>query len=368
MSDPKILAFYLPQFHRIPENDEWWGEGFTEWTNVRKARPQFFRHRQPRVPLSKRYYDLLDPTVHAWQADLARSFGLGGFCYYHYWFNGRQLLEKPLDVVLRHRSLGLPFCLAWANEPWTRTWDGGEHNVLMPQEYGGPQDWERHFRYLQQAFEDPRYIRVDGKPVILIYRSASIVACREMLDCWRTLAVREGFPGLHVASMLTYFADDDRKDLFDAFVEFEPNYTQSRLPFRWKLYEKSSALFNRVPWKLFNTSFRPPRSLDYRVIWDEIARRPLQVGHYAGGFIDWDNSPRKGIESSLIMRHVRVETFGTGIKNLYRKAQVAKSRFIFLNAWNEWAEGTYLEPDEERGFAYLEAIRDAQSTAAPPSR
>ena len=171
---PKILAFVLPQFHTIPENDEWWGEGFTEWTNVRKAQPLFPGHLQPRVPANGRYYNLLDPATMDWQAQLAKTHGLDGFCYYHYWFNGKRLLDKPLDLLLERGKPDFPFCLAWANEPWTRAWAGGDREVLMPQEYGGESDWRRHFDCLLRFFRDPRYIRVDGKPMLLLYRTNSI--------------------------------------------------------------------------------------------------------------------------------------------------------------------------------------------------
>ncbi|WP_086922562.1 glycosyltransferase WbsX family protein [Variovorax sp. JS1663] len=356
-SDTRLLAFLLPQFHRIPENDQWWGEGFTEWTNVRKARARFRGHRQPRVPLHEHYYDLSDPRTQDWQAELARSHGLGGFCYYHYWFQGRQLLQRPLDALLKRRAPDFPFCVAWANEPWTRTWDGGDRHVLMPQHYGDRADWVAHYRYLEKAFQDPRYIRVDGCPVILIYRSASIAECEEMLDCWRNLAVRSGFAGLHVVSMLTVFGRDERSHLFDAYVEFEPFYTRAHLPARLKISEKLANGVSRLCWRYLGRGPYAPRSSDYRSMWRAMAERPLPPGHYPGAFVDWDNTPRRRLDASLVMRNVDVETFRDGFSRLYEKANRAGTPFIFINAWNEWAEGTYLEPDEELGTAYLDAIR-----------
>ena len=356
MSKPKLLAFLLPQFHRIPENDQWWGEGFTEWTNVKKAQPKFRGHRQPRVPLDGHYYDLSDPRTQDWQAELAKAHGLGGFCYYHYWFAGRQLLERPLDSILRRRAPDFPFCLAWANEPWTRAWDGGDRHVLMPQTYGDKSHWEAHYRYLEKAFQDPRYIRVDGCPVILIYRSASIDQCEEMLDCWRNLAVRSGFAGLHVVSMLTVFGRDARSELFDAYVEFEPFYTQAHLPAHLRISEKLANAASRLCWKYFGRGPYAPRSRDYRSMWREIARRPRPSRHYPGAFVDWDNTPRRQLHTSLVMRNVDVVTFRNGFSRLYERASRAGTRFIFINAWNEWAEGTYLEPDEDLGTAYLDAI------------
>jgi hypothetical protein len=368
MHRPQLLAFVLPQFHQIPENDEWWGEGFTEWTNVRKARPGFPGHRQPRVPLGGRYYNLLDPKVQEWQAELARSHGIGGFCYYHYWFAGRQLLEKPVEGMLQRGTPSFPFCLAWANEPWTRTWDGGDSHILMPQTYGGKREWEAHFSYLERAFRDSRYIMVDGCPLILIYRSASIAACSEMLDCWRELALQRGFAGLHVVSILSGWERDARAELFDAYAEFEPYYTKANLPRYLRAYERAANNTSRFLWKHFGTAPYAPQSLDYGMVWRDIARRPVLANQYPGAFVDWDNSPRKRLETSLVMRNVSVKSFETGFKALYRKAVQADSKFIFINAWNEWAEGTYLEPDEERGTAYLEAISNAVSAMSRDER
>jgi lipopolysaccharide biosynthesis protein len=357
MTNPKVLAFVLPQYHRIPENDKWWGEGFTEWTNVRKARPQFPGHRQPRVPLDDRYYDLLDESTREWQAELARTHGIAGFCYYHYWFNGKQLLEKPVAAILERGKPDFPFCIAWANEPWTRTWDGGVHDVLMPQSYGNEQDWQRHYAYLEKLFLDPRYIRVGGRPLLLIYRTASIERCGDMLTLWQKLALQSGLPGLHVASMLTYYGRDERANLFDAYVEFEPNYTQKCGSRVLKAYERIVRGVCNVSWRIFGKCIYAPVSRDYRLMWREIARRKLPANHYPGAFVDWDNSPRKNLWTSLIMRNVSVDAFSRGFSKLYAKAARAGSEYIFINAWNEWAEGAYLEPDTERGTAFLEVIR-----------
>ena len=357
MASPKVLAFLLPQFHRIPENDAWWGEGFTEWTNVEKARSRFAGHRQPRVPQGARYYDLTSPITQEWQAELARAHGIAGFCYYHYWFNGKQLLEAPLGGVVERRTPDFPFCIAWANEPWTRAWDGGDRHILMPQNYGAEPDWEAHFRCLEPMFHDPRYIRVDGRPVVLIYRSANIGPCAEMLALWRQLALKSGLPGLHIVSMLTIFGRDTRADLFDAYVEFEPTYTQAILPMHYKLYERVVNRISKISWRLMGTSFCAPRSRDYRLFWRDIVNRKRPPGQYPGAFVDWDNSPRKDLKTSLVMRNVSVDAFRKGFSHLFAKATRAGSPFIFINAWNEWAEGTYLEPDEERGMAYLEVIK-----------
>lgn len=357
---PKVLAFVLPQYHSIPENDEWWGEGFTEWTNVRKAQPLFPGHLQPRIPLNGRYYNLLDPETQDWQAALAREHGIHGFCYYHYWFRGKQLLEKPVELLLKRARPDFPFCLAWANEPWTRAWDGGDRHVLMPQDYGDEQDWRRHFEYLITVFKDPRYIKVADRPMLLIYRTASIDEAAPMLRLWRELAEKAGLPGLHIVSMLTAFPSDSRPELFDAFAEFEPAYTQvQRRPFLWRKREKFYRKFRKWSLRLFGHANGPPQSYDYGSIWQAIVRRQSRAQIYPGAFVDWDNTPRRGLERGIVMRNFDRRAFASGFPAQLRKAARAGSEFLFINAWNEWAEGAYLEPDEARGRFFLNTIRDA---------
>ncbi len=362
---PKVIAYLLPQFHRIAENDAWWGEGFTEWTNVRKARALFAGHNQPRIPTDDNYYDLSSPETQRWQASLAKQHGISGFCYYHYWFSGKQLLELPVNSLLDRGEPDFPYCLAWANEPWTRTWDGGDRDVLMPQRYGDQNEWHQHFAYLVRAFKDPRYICVDGKPVFLIYRTASIRDCAAMLACWRELAMKAGLPGLHVVSMRTYFEDDPRSELFDAFVEFEPMFSLVRLPWLERLSGQLFNKLNRLSWRLRGEGKQVPTLASYRALWSVITRRLLPAKHYPGAFVDWDNTPRKGGRNSLVMRWFSLETFADGFNRQFKKAQTAGADFIFINAWNEWAEGTYLEPDQTRGTACLEAIRDVAQPVQP---
>jgi len=220
----KLIAFFLPQFHRTPENDSWWGEGFTEWTNTRKSQPLYRGHLQPKEPLDDNYYDLTDPGTRQWQANLASTYGVYGFCYYHYWFKGKRLLEKPLNQFLRLGEPDYPFCLSWANEPWTRRWDGGDQHILQPQDYGNEHDWEMHFYDLLEAFTDERYIQVHGKPLFLIYRPGDIPRCEEMLQFWNKLAQRNGLEGIYFVRTLGGFPITQQKG-FDASVEFEPHYT-----------------------------------------------------------------------------------------------------------------------------------------------
>jgi lipopolysaccharide biosynthesis protein len=360
VATPKILAFVLPQFHRIPENDQWWGDGFTEWTNVRKATALFAGHYQPRVPANNHYYDLLDPRAHDWQAALAKEYGVHGFCYYHYWFRGKQLLERPIELLLRRGQPDIPFCFAWANEPWTRAWDGGDHQVLMPQSYGDEADWRRHFDYLLQVFRDERYIRVDGKPMLLIYRSTSIEVLEPMLRLWRQLARDARLPGLHIVEMLTGFNRDAREPLFDAFAEFEPMYTiRHCMPYWFRKREKWRKRLMSAARRLLGRWLGPPYSYDYRSLWTILTARTLPPRTYPGIFVDWDNSPRRGLERGMVMRNFDARSFDAGVRAQLRKAQQHNAEFVFVNAWNEWAEGAYLEPDEGRGLLFLETIRAA---------
>ena len=228
----KIIAFYLPQFHNIPENDEWWGDGFTEWVNVKKAKPIFDGHNQPRVPLNHNYYNLLDDDVKIWQADLAKKYGVYGFCYYHYWFDGKLLLEKPMEQMLENKKVDIPFCICWANEPWTRAWVG-ETKTLIPQKYGSKKEWKEHFDYLLPFFKDPRYILDEGKPLVVIYRPEIIDVLNDMLDYWNELAKNAGFEGLKFAYQsagMDELPKNKRNDSrFDYDIEFQPAYAFTKL-------------------------------------------------------------------------------------------------------------------------------------------
>ena len=196
----KIIAFYLPQFHNIPENDEWWGDGFTEWTNVKKAKPLYEGHMQPRVPLGGNYYNLLDDNVKIWQADLAKKYGVYGFCYYHYWFNGKMLLEKPMEQMLANKEVDIPFCICWANEPWTKAWVGDERKLLIAQEYGQEEEWKQHFMYLLPFFKDERYITKNGKPLFVFYRPDIVPCMKEMIETWDKLAKENAFKNSTISS------------------------------------------------------------------------------------------------------------------------------------------------------------------------
>lgn len=354
---PKIIVFYLPQFHTIPENDEWWGKGFTDWVNVKKARPLYKGHRQPRVPL-KGYYDLADVEVMRWQANLAREYGIGGFCFYHYWFAGKLLLEKPAEQLLQHPDIDMPFCFSWANEPWARTWDGKAHQVLMPQDYGTRKDWEEHFNYLLPFFKDSRYMRVDGAPVFLIYKSKSIPDCGEMMKVWADMAREAGLPGIHFVQTIRENELDDRELPFCANAEFEPARSirlQGSNVLQWQRVRRALL---RVVNKMSGQRIHTNSVIPFRKM------AALSLGHnspkgtYGGIFVGWDNSARRDTDATIILPPTKAEFADYLRKKIVQTREVYQTDCIFINAWNEWAEGTYLEPDEDDRYLYLETIRE----------
>jgi hypothetical protein len=363
----KILAFYLPQYHRTKENDEWWGEGFTEWTSMKNARPLNENHYQPRIPLNKNYYDLTDPKTMAWQIDLAKKYGVYGFCVYHYWFEGKQLLQKPMEIFLEHKELDFPICFCWANETWTNAWatNAKEPKVLMLQTYGDQDAWEKHLQYLLPFFKDPRYIKIDNKPLFVIYRPEQIEPLNDMLDYFVRRLKEEGFDGAVFASQQRNFhfekCDDSR---FDYKIEYQPSFglydRESRMR---KLINKTKENILLFAQNKLNCSIRRVRNLileDYDGVWEAILnRKPDDEKMIPGAFVDWDNTPRYG-KKGMIIQGATPEKFKTYLK---RQIVHAKNDYhkdmIFLFAWNEWAEGGYLEPDEKWKTGYLEAIKDA---------
>ncbi len=359
----KTLAFYLPQFHEIPENNEWWGNGFTEWSNTKKATPLYPKHYQPRKPLDENYYDLSSPSVMVQQMNLAKKYGIDGFCFYHYWFNGKKLLEKPIEMILTNQEARLPFCLAWANEPWTRTWDGiqGEKQILMAQSYGGEESWKDHFQYLLQFFLDKRYLKIEGQPVFLIYRAQNIPNCSKMMELWRSLAKESGLPGIYFIQMITSFGYDKYNKAFDANVDFEPMRTvydqeKTKETPRWKKQMNFYQKYCKTPiLSRFLLNF-----IDYDSIYETIIHRKPKGNKktYYGVFSDWDNSPRKK-RKALIIHGASPKKFEKYLDIQIKRSLKDKNELLFINAWNEWGEGAYIEPDQRYGFAYLHAVRRA---------
>ena len=340
----KVIAFYLPQFHIIPENDEWWGMGFTEWTNVKNAKPLFQGHNQPRVPLNDNYYDLSDINAMKWQSELASKYGIYGFCFYHYWFDGKLLLEKPVEMYRDSFEVKTPYCLSWANEPWTRSWDGKNRNILMKQNYGGMNDIRKHFEYLLPFFKDSKYIKIDNKPVFVFYRTNSIIYFEMLIEEWNDLLKKNGFNGLYAVETLTGFQKSKVSDVSDACVYMEPMYSLS-----CKLWIQKH--IDNI--KLF---LGLNKRVSYPSIWKKVIRNEnIEINRFGGAFVDWDNSPRKK-KKNLIFNKVSLDIFEKYFEIQYEKSCLKRSPFLFINAWNEWAEGTYLEPDEKRKFGFLERI------------
>jgi lipopolysaccharide biosynthesis protein len=354
----RVLAFYLPQFHTIPENDMWWGKGFTDWSNVRKAKPYYKNQYQPREPLADNYYDLTNIETIKWQADLAKKYNVSGLCFYHYWFNGKLLLEKPSELLLKHTDIELDYCFSWANEPWARTWDGKNNHILMPQSYGDEADWLKHFEYLLPFFKDDRYIKIGNKPMFLLYKSQSIPQCKLMMDYWNRLAVNQGFSGIHFVETLRDRTCDSRELPYEAKVEFEPirtNYKQSFFVLNYKR-------IRRRVLDVINVVFKTQIPLNRKYKFQTVASRSLALkspqGTYGGVFVGWDNTARKGLKGTYIEMPTKDEFKAYLARKIEITQNVYNTNFIFVNAWNEWAEGTYLEPDKKNRFDYLEAIKE----------
>ena len=337
----KLIAFYLPQFHPIPENDKWWEPGFTEWTNVRRAKPNFAGHMQPNLPTDLGFYDLRDPQVLQKQAKLAREHGIFGFCYYYYWFNGKRLLEAPVDRMLASGQPDFPFCLCWANENWTRRWDGQESDVLMHQDYSNDAD-ERFIRDIMPFFRDRRYIRVNGKPLLMVYRADQLPDAKQMAEHWRRVATENGLPGLHLTAVQSFGIGDPRVYGFDAAVEFPPHAPHN--------------VIDPGSWPDLNPNFAGYLE-DYTLTAEEYVTRPA-VGYpwYRGIMPGWDNTPRR-LESAHIYVHSSPRVYEAWLRQTVGQTlgQPGQAPLLFINSWNEWAEGAHLEPDQWHGRANLEA-------------
>ncbi|MCC6805876.1 MAG: glycoside hydrolase family 99-like domain-containing protein [Deltaproteobacteria bacterium] len=343
----KPICFYLPQFHPIPENDEWWGAGFTEWTNVKRATPNFLGHEQPRVPGELGYYDLRDPSVQARQVALAKRYGIAAFCFYYYWFNGRRVLEMPLDTFAARKDLDLGFCVCWANENWTRTWDGHEKHVLLAQNYS-PEDDRAFIAAVMPLFKDPRYVRVNDRPVLLVYK-VDRPLMHEATELWRAAAKAAGFADLHLVAVQFGACHDPRPYGFDAAVEFPPHH-----------FVNDDNLAT-VPPAPTNNEFRG-KVFDYRKVMAQALNRPApDYTCYRGVMARWDNTARRQHTPHVFVNGSPTEYryWLARIAEQTRRTHRPDAQLLFINAWNEWGEGCYLEPDAQYGHAYLQATAAA---------
>lgn len=346
----RLIAFYLPQFHPIPENDMWWGKGFTEWTSCVLTRPRFEGHYQPRIPSELGFYDLRLPEIRDAQAELAKEYGIEGFCYWHYWFNGKLLLEKPFEEVLKTGKPDFPFCLAWANENWTRMWDGLDKEILQKQVYGGYDDDKRHFEYLLPAWQDNRAIKVDGKALFLIYRPREIPDVSSTIERWKEWAKTHGLPGLYIVAIRNPLEEekfDFEKFGFDGELIFQPDFYVLH-----EFYKKASSD------KIITNDIVIP----YDIAWPVMAKKAEEITQKENIFTcvvpSWDNTPRRR-HGALILHDSSPENYANWldfeIKRIIKRDK--DKRIIFINAWNEWGEGNYLEPDLKFGRGYLEATK-----------
>ena len=345
-SPVRAIAFYLPQFHPIPENDRWWGKGFTEWTNVTRARPSFAGHYQPHLPADLGFYDLRVPEVLEQQAALAREHGIHGFCYHYYWFAGKRLLERPVETMRASGRPDFPYCLCWANENWTRRWDGAEEDVLIAQ-HSSRADDESFIRGLLPHLRDPRYIRVDGRPLILIYRVGMLPNPRATAALWREVCRSEGIGELYLCAAKTFDTSDPRPYELDALVEFPPHGAR--------------VLTANLQVDITNPDYRGS-VYDYReFVQDLLATpEPLYVSHPTV-MPGWDNTARLPNVANIFI-NAAPEIYEVWLREVVARAveqRRPEERLVFINAWNEWAEGAHLEPDRRYGGQYLVATRRA---------
>jgi hypothetical protein len=330
--DLKAIAFYLPQYHPIPENDKWWGKGFTEWTNVAKAKPLFSGHYQPHIPADLGFYDLRLPEARQAQADLARMYGIGGFCYYHYWFNGSRLLERPFNEVLKSGTPDFPFCLCWANETWSRRWLGEERDILKKQDYSAEDDLN-HIHSLLPAFADDRYIQIKGRPLFLVYRPLDLPEPMKTVATFKNECIKSGLPEPYLMGVDSHRPGFDFQEIgFDGSLGFEPKL--GALPDYLNDNSSLSKLKRNLKLGIASNKWK---------VYDHAKARQLMIGQkrdvpdsYPCIFVSWDNTPRRG-KNAIILVNSTPE--------------------LFINAWNEWAEGNYLEPDLRNGTKYLEAVK-----------
>jgi lipopolysaccharide biosynthesis protein len=369
----KPIAIYLPQFHPVPENDAWWGKGFTEWTNVVKGVPRYPGHYQPHLPSDLGFYDLRLAEARMAQEALAKEYGIYGFCYYHYWFNGHRLLHEPLDRKLQNPKEDLPFMMCWANENWTRAWDGGDKEILLKQNYSEEDDRE-HIRHLIPYFKDPRYMRVNNKPIFAFYKPNLFPDMRKTLQIFREETAKE-----NIELYLTWFerwvgwhAHEVEGMGFDAAIEFQP-LSKSMKEFlelrrmSQPAYKKLVRTLNGYRQKLFkklNLRDFPLKRKDQIISYPDFVdfdlkrQNPIQAC-YPGVSPMWDNSSRRVNLHAIILDASTPESFKKWYRGKAEKFQGLQGddRFVFINAWNEWAEGNHLEPCQKWGRAYLEALR-----------
>lgn len=342
----KTIAMYLPQFHQVPENDEWWGEGFTDWIATKQAKDLFEGHVQPHIPLEG-YYDLLNKETMVRQAELMKRYSVDGLCIYHYWFkDGRQILEKPTENLLRWKDINMPFCFCWANVTWARSWSNisyknvwsdireenkeGNDGILLEQKYGGYKQWKAHFEYLLPFFKDDRYLKYAGKPIFAFYNTREIFCFNEMVDCWRNLAQENDLPGICVVGV-------NPREKTKKYIDLTFYNAPYNVLFKTQKIKKNGVDFYR-----------------YQDVWKNILEQDNLPNCVYGGFVSLDDTPRRGYRGRVIAG-MTPKLFQEYLTELMAKNSANGMEYTFINAWNEWGEGMYMEPDKQYGYAVLEA-------------
>ena len=367
----KYIAFYLPQFHELPENNKIWGKGFTEWTNVRNAKPLFDGHHQPIVPLNQNYYDLTEPSVMKWQIGLAKKYGIYGFCFYHYWYNDHIIMNKPIEMILNDKSLDFPFCICWANHEWSNAWKTSrKKEVYFSQDYSDKEEWRRHYEYLLPYLKDSRYIRINKKPLLVIFE-ADIPEMKDMLKCWNDWAIQDGInDGITYAyeNVMPDISPDFNDSAFDFDIEYQPQYYRVMGVQRNRYtYVESIKQFIEKKLKLpipewIKELFRKDELTRYSYddAWNWILNmKPVSSKSVPGAFVNVDTTPRKQERGSISIGMTPEKLEKYLIRLIEKTKKEYKRDMIFVFAWNEWAEGAFMEPDERWKYGVLEAFKNS---------
>ena len=348
----KPIAFYLPQFHPIPENDEWWGEGFTEWSNVKKAKPLFKQHNQPRVPTELGYYDLREEEIRIKQAELAKSVGIHGFCYWHYWFGaGKRLLEGPAQDFLKSGKPDFPICFAWANQTWTGIWHGAPGRILKEQQYLGVEDDRKHFEEMLPYFHDSRYIMVEEKPLFLIYRPFDHPYLDLFLEKWDQWAKEEGLKGVYFLG-ISYQENNPFKNL-GGFAFHDKFLSKGKFSILEKIIKKVTKSY---PDEIINRFFKGCHLTSYKEMVKRTYNGNMLPNNFPTVFAGWDNTPRSG-KRGVVQHDFGIELFENHLEKVLKSMNKNNEQIFFIKSWNEWAEGNYLEPDELFGYEKLMTIK-----------
>jgi lipopolysaccharide biosynthesis protein len=364
----KIFSFYLPQYHRFKENDDWWGQGFTEWTNVVKQSPRFSGHNQPQLPADMGFYDLRVEDTRKAQSDLAKNYGIDGFIYYHYWFHGKRLMEQPFDQMFNNKDEDFPFALCWANETWTRAWDGLEREILIKQEYSESDDIA-HIDFLVERFKDERYIKVDGNPLFLIYRIGNHPQPEKFIKLLREKVVDSGFKGVYLSGVKSSFSKEVNQKILnldlDLFVDFQPNSEDFPVEKtgKTKLYDLLKKYLPDSLYQSIKLNVNANKVIDYEALVDNKVSQSLNYFHNVAPcvFPSWDNSARRN--SATIIQNNNGTEFKKWLTHAKKLVEnkTNEEQIVFINAWNEWAEGCHLEPDTKNGKLFLECVKEIKN-------